>query len=176
VETTHDLDVEGLQRVASGLNEVDTCMYAVIHNVDAVNLIFSIEVRVIALLNILDDWAPGNVVVYEIAEAWGVNDGKAETNAILLNVGADGLYGNRLGANVEAWRLTLLRRVERGIEKSVDEGRFTQARLACTRIVSSSWLHQSIGGDYLPTTMTLKLNPFRTLLRCHWLGRLAKPT
>ena len=28
----------------------------------------------------------------------------------------------------------------------------------------------------LPTTMTLKLNPLRTLLRCHWLGRFAKPT
>lgn len=28
----------------------------------------------------------------------------------------------------------------------------------------------------LPTTMTLKLNPFLTLLRCHWFGRLANPT
>lgn len=28
----------------------------------------------------------------------------------------------------------------------------------------------------LPTTITLKLKPFRTLLRCHWFGRLAKPT
>src|SRR6478609_3817974 len=29
---------------------------------------------------------------------------------------------------------------------------------------------------HIPTTITLKLNPLRTLFRCHWLGRLAKPT
>ena len=28
----------------------------------------------------------------------------------------------------------------------------------------------------IPTTMTLKLKPLRTLLRCHWLGKFAKPT
>ena len=33
-----------------------------------------------------------------------------------------------------------------------------------------------IAQQYLPTTMTLKLKPLRTLLRCHWFGRLAKPT
>lgn len=32
------------------------------------------------------------------------------------------------------------------------------------------------GDMNIPTTMTLKLKPFRTLLRCHWFGRLAKPT
>lgn len=28
----------------------------------------------------------------------------------------------------------------------------------------------------IPTTITLKLKPFLTLLRCHWLGKFAKPT
>ena len=27
-----------------------------------------------------------------------------------------------------------------------------------------------------PTTMILRLKPFLTLLRCHWFGKLAKPT
>jgi len=36
--------------------------------------------------------------------------------------------------------------------------------------------HDEIDDDDTPTTMTLKLKPFLTLLRCHWFGRLAKPT
>ena len=39
-----------------------------------------------------------------------------------------------------------------------------------------SWTRRCVPRRNSPTTITLKLKPFRTLLRCHWLGRLAKPT
>lgn len=58
MESTHDLYVQRLQRVASRLNEVNASVDTVIHNIHAVDLVFGIKVRIETLLNVLDDWPP----------------------------------------------------------------------------------------------------------------------
>jgi hypothetical protein len=58
METAHDLNVEGLEGVASGLNEEDTGVNAVVHNVHAVDLVLGIEVSIKSLLDVVNDRAP----------------------------------------------------------------------------------------------------------------------
>ena len=128
MQALHDLDVQGLQGVAGGLDEEDAGMDAVVNNVHAVDLVLGIEVGVKALLDVVDDGAPRLVVVDEVAEARGINNGQAETHAGLLNVGADGLDGDGLRDDVEAGALALLRGVEGRVEERVDEGRLAEAR------------------------------------------------
>lgn len=131
VQAAHDLNVQWLQRVAGGLDEVDAGMDAVVNNVDAVHLVLGIKVSVESLLNVLDDGTPRNVIVHKVTESRRVDDGQAETHAVLFNVGADGLYGDGLGADVKAWGLLLLWRVQRRVEERVDKGRLSEARFTC---------------------------------------------
>ena len=90
VQPTHDLDVERLERVTSGLNEVDAGMDAVVDNVHAVDLVLGIEIGIEALLNVLDDRAPGLVVVDKVTETRSIDNVQSQTYTILLNVGTDG--------------------------------------------------------------------------------------
>lgn len=69
MELLHHLNVDGLQGVASGLDEVDNGVDAVVDNVHAVDLVLSIQVGVKALLNVLDNGVPGLIVVDEVAKA-----------------------------------------------------------------------------------------------------------
>lgn len=103
----HDLHVQGLQRVARGLDEEDHSVDAVIHNVHAVHLLLLVQVGVEPLLNILNNGLPRLVVVDKVTKTRSVNDGQSQTHAVFLDIGADGLYGNRLG-DVEARGLALL--------------------------------------------------------------------
>ena len=165
VQSAHDLDIQGLQGMAGGLDEVDACVDSVIHDVHPVHLVLRLEVCVKALFNVLDDRAPRIVVVNEIAESWCVHHCQTETHSVLFNVCADRLDGHSLWDDVEAWALALLRRIQGRVEEGIDQSRLAQTRFAskilvcycCTMIVSQD----------LPTTITLKLNPFRTLFRCH---------
>jgi hypothetical protein len=76
VKLLHDLNVQGLQRVASGLDEVHNSVDAVVYNVHAVDLVFCLEVGVKSLLDVLDNGVPRLVVVDEIAKAGCVNHGQ----------------------------------------------------------------------------------------------------
>jgi len=178
VEALHDLDVQRLQRVASGLDEEDTSMNAVVNNVHPVDLVLSIQVSVEALLDVVGNWTPRLIVVDKVTETGRVDDGQSETDTGLLDICADGLNGDSLGEDVEARPLTLLGRVQRGVEQCVDQGRLSEPRLAWCEECCQNWKSRGRRRiqQYVPTTITLKLKPLRTLLRCHWFGRLAKPT
>lgn len=121
VQSTHDLDVERLERVTSGLNEVHTGMDTVVDNVHAVDLVLGIKISIEALLDVLDNGAPGFVVVDEVTETRSVDNIQSETYAILLNVCADGLDGDSGRSEVETGLFLLLGWIERGVEQSVDE-------------------------------------------------------
>ena len=121
MEPAHDLDVKWLQGVASWLKEVDTSVHTIINNVHAVNLVLGIEVRIESLLDVVNNWSPGLVVVDEVSETWGVNDGKAKTDTVLLNICAYRLDRDGFWNNVERWPLALAWWVQRGVEKSVDQ-------------------------------------------------------
>jgi hypothetical protein len=128
VKAAHDLDIKRLERVTSRLNEVDTGVDTVVDNVHAVDLVLGIQVGIEALLNVLNDWAPGVIVVDKVSEARGVNDSQTQTDSVLLDIGADGLDVDGLGCEVERRLLALLRRVEGGVEEGVDQSGLSEAR------------------------------------------------
>ena len=131
VKPAHNLDVKRLEGVTGWLNEVDACVDAVVNNVHAVDLVLCIEISIEALLDVLDNRTPGCIIVDKVTKAWSVNDSKAQTDAILLNVRANRLDGDGLGDDVEAWWLALLWRVQGRVEKGVHESRLAESRLAC---------------------------------------------
>lgn len=138
VESTHDLNIQGLERVAGGLDEVDTSVHTIVNDVHAVHLVLGIEIRIEPLLDVLDNRTPRVVIVDEVAKARSVHHSQAETNAILLNIGRDGLYADGLGGEVKRGLLALLWRVKRGVEQSVDESGFAQARLTWREVSTAS--------------------------------------
>jgi hypothetical protein len=175
VKPLHDLNVQGLERVAGRLDEVDTRVDTVVDDVHAVDLVLGIEIGVEALLDVLDDGPPRIVVVDEVAETRGVDDRQAEADTVLLDVSADGLDVDRARGDLERRALALLRGVEGAVEQGVDESRLSETGFTWS-CQSRRLVPSGARPEYIPTTMTLKLKPLRTLLRCHWFGRLAKPT
>ena len=161
--------------MTSRLNEVHTGVDAVVDDVHAVDLVLSVEVGIEALLDVLDNGAPGLVVIDEVTEAGCVDDVQSQTDAVLLDVCADGLNGDSCGGEVKAGLFLLLGWVKRGVEKSVDKSRLSETRFTWVLMLEGAHAHEVDDND-TPTTITLKLKPFLTLLRCHWFGRLAKPT
>ena len=135
VKAAHNLDVQGLEGVTCWLDEVDTSVDSVVDDIHAVDLVFSIQVCIEALLDILHDRLPRIIVVDEISKTWRIDNCQAETDAVLFNVCTDGLDGNSLGNDVKAWPLAFFWRVQRGVEKGVNEGGFPEARLACITLV-----------------------------------------
>lgn len=130
MKSAHDLDVKWLQRVASWLEEVDTSVDTVVNDVHAVNLVLGIEVGIESLLNVVDNWSPGLVVVDEVSETWGIDNSKTEADAVLLDICAYGLDGDGLWNDIKRWALALAWWVQRGVEESVDQGRLSKSGLA----------------------------------------------
>lgn len=102
MQTAHHLNVQWLQGVAGGLDEVDTGVHTVVNNVHAVDLVLGVEVGIEPLLDVLDNGTPRVVVVDEVSESGGVNDGQTQTDAVLLDVCTDGLDRDGLGDDVQA--------------------------------------------------------------------------
>ena len=114
--------------MTSRLNEVDTGVDTVVDNVHAVDLVLGIQVSIEALLDVLNDWAPGVVVVDKVTKTRSVNDSQAQANSVLLDIGADGLDVDGLERKIERRLLALLRGVKRGVEQGVDQSGLSEAR------------------------------------------------
>jgi hypothetical protein len=132
VKATHHLNIQGLQGVSGGLNEIHTGVHAVVDNVHAVDLVLGLQVGVETLLDVLDDRSPRVIIVDKVTEAGGVHDSQAETNAILFDVRADRLDRHGLGNDFLAGALALLGRIEGGVEECVNQGRFSEAGFTYT--------------------------------------------
>jgi hypothetical protein len=114
--------------VASGLDEEDAGMDAVVDDVHAVNLVLCVEVGIKALLNVLNNGTPRLVVVHKVAEAGRVDNGKAQADTGLFDIGADGLDLDSLGNDVVRRPLLLLGGVQRRVEEGVDQSRLAKSR------------------------------------------------
>jgi hypothetical protein len=128
VKATHNLDVERLERMASGLDKENASVDSVVNDIHTVDLVLGIEVGIVTLLNVVDNGTPGLVVIDKVTKAGGINNGQAETDTSLLNVGADGLDSDGLGNDVKAGSLALLGRVQGGVEEGIDKGGLAQTR------------------------------------------------
>lgn len=74
MQSPHNLDIQGLQRVAGRLDEVHASVDPVVDNIRAVDFILRIQISIKALLDVIDNWAPRLVVIDEITETGGVYD------------------------------------------------------------------------------------------------------
>lgn len=128
MKATHDLNIQRLKRVAGRLDEENASVDSVVHNVHTVDLVLGIQVCVISLLDVLDNGSPRLVVVHEITETRGIDNGEAETDTSLLDVCTDRLNSNGLGNDVQARSLALLGRVQGSVEQSVDQSGLSKAR------------------------------------------------
>jgi len=111
MEATHDFNVQWLQRVTSGLDEVDAGMDSVVDDIGAVDFILRIKICVESLIDIVHYRLPRLVVVDKVTKSGSVDDCQTKTNPVLLNVCADRLDSNSLWLYVHAWRFALFRRI-----------------------------------------------------------------
>jgi hypothetical protein len=77
-ETLHDLNVEGLESVSSGANEVQAGVHTHVDLVCPAGLLLLEHVRLVLVIQEFDDRLPGVTVVDIVSEAGGVNNGQAD--------------------------------------------------------------------------------------------------
>lgn len=94
MQAAHDFNVKRFERMSCRLDEIYTCVYTVIHDVHAVDLVFGVEIGIEARFDVLDDWAPRIIIVDKVTESRGIHHGQTQADAILFNVGTDGLDGD----------------------------------------------------------------------------------
>ena len=129
-------NVDGLQRVASGADEVQAAVDASILDVSlTLGGEFFAEVCAVLVLDVLDDRVPAAVVVHEVAVAGGVDDVEPQTHAILLDDVGDGVDLGGLAAGLVRGQAAL-GIDEVGGEDGVDEGALAESGLACGSGVS----------------------------------------
>ena len=88
MQPAHDLDVQWLERMTSGLDEIDAGMNTVINDVHAIDFILCIEIVVEPRLDVFYYWPPRIVVVDKITKARSIYHCKTEANTVLFDVGA----------------------------------------------------------------------------------------
>ena len=120
--------------MAGGLDEVDARVDTVVNDVCAVDLVLGLQISVESLLDVLNNWAPRVIVVNKIAESGGIDHSEAETDAILLDICADGLDRHGLGDDVVAGTSGFLGGIKGGVEKRVDESRLSESRFTFTQV------------------------------------------
>jgi hypothetical protein len=77
-EPLHNLNVQGLQSVASGSDEVQAGVDTQVDLIGAAWLLFLQHVRLMLIVQELDDGLPRVTVVHVVSEAWGVDNGEAD--------------------------------------------------------------------------------------------------
>ena len=108
MKTTHDLNIEGLQRMARWLNKVNTSVYTIVHDVHPIDLVLGVQVGVKTLFNVFNNRAPRVVVINKVSEARSIHHRQPKTDSIFFNVCTDGLDRDSFWDDVEAGSLALL--------------------------------------------------------------------
>lgn len=126
-----DYNINGLERVARGLDEEETGVDAGVGDVTlSLGSKLLSQVRGVLVLDVLDDGIPTAVVVDKVAVAGGVDDVESQTDTILLNEVRDALDLGGLANGLVRLQTTLGVDEVRG-EDGVNERRLAQASLAC---------------------------------------------
>ena len=84
-QSLHDLDIKGLQGVASGSNKVQTGVDTEVNLVGTARLLLLEHVGLMLVVQELNDGHPRVAVVDIVSEAWGINNSQANWE-IKLNV------------------------------------------------------------------------------------------
>ena len=116
--------------MARRANEVQARVHPEVNLLLALRLLLLAHVRLVLVIDEVDDGGPRVAVVDVVAEAGGVNDGELRLELLLLKLGLDDL---NLGELVELLLVApgvVLGRGELGREEGVDEGRLPETGLA----------------------------------------------
>lgn len=89
METAHDFNVQGLERVAGRLNKVNAGVNPVVDNIHPVDFIFSLQVGIKPLFNVFHNGSPRIVVVDKIAKPGGIHNRQAQANPIFFDISTD---------------------------------------------------------------------------------------
>jgi hypothetical protein len=77
-QALHDFNIEGLQGVSGGADEVQASVHTHVDLVGTAGLLLLEHVRLVLVIQELDDGLPRITVVDIVAEAGGINDGEAD--------------------------------------------------------------------------------------------------
>ena len=130
-ETLHNLDIQRLECVTGGSNEVETCMHPQIDLLGPARLLLLQHVALVLVIEELNDGLPAVPVVHVVAKARRIDDGQSDLEELLLelclgDLDLDGLI-DLLGVAATVVGVVL----DGGAEESVDEGGLAQAGFAC---------------------------------------------
>jgi hypothetical protein len=126
----------------------------------ALGLLLLAHVRLVLVVDEVDDRCPRVPVVDVVAEAGGVDDGELDLELLLLELGLDDVDLGELVELLDVPARVVLRRGELGREERVDERRLAEPGLAC------GWGSVGCGAvgkgyrKHAPTTMRVKCVPF----------------
>ena len=143
----HDFDVKGLQGVAGGADEGQASVYAKVDLLLALGLLLLEHVRLVLVIEELDDGLPRVAVVDVVAEARGVDNSKADWGVLvegdgqsdgalptleelLLELGLGDLNLDSLVHLLVVSSLVVGIVLDGGGEEGVDEGSLSETRLA----------------------------------------------
>jgi hypothetical protein len=158
-ETLHDFDIQWLEGVAGGTNEVQARMHSQVDLLRPAWLLLLQHVALVLVIQELNDWLPAVPIVHVVAKAWGVDDGQSDLKELLFqlclgDLNLDSLV-NLLGVTAAMVCVVL----DGGGEESVDEGGLAQAGLAC--------YHDGEGGAAFGNDLvTLVGKLFEAIVRC----------
>lgn len=130
-QTLHDFNVKRLQGVASWADEVETGVDSEINLLRSPWLLLLEHVALMLIIQELDDWLPAVPVVHVVAETRSINDGQADLEELLFQLGLGDLNLNGLVDLLRVTSAVVGVVLDGGAEEGVDEGGFAQARLAC---------------------------------------------
>jgi hypothetical protein len=74
MQSAHDFDVQWLQSMTRGLDEVHAGVNSVVNDVHTIDFVLSIQVSIEALLNVIHNWPPRLIIVNEITKTRGINN------------------------------------------------------------------------------------------------------
>ena len=129
-ETLHDFDIQWLERVACGTNEVQARMYSQVDLLRPAWLLLLQHIALVLVIQELNDWLPAVPVVHVVAKAWGIDDGQSDLEELLFQLCLGDLDLNRLVNLLGVTAAMVCVVLDGGGEEGVNEGSLAQAGLA----------------------------------------------
>lgn len=126
----HDLNVQGLEGVARGADEVQAGMDTEVDLVRTARLLLLQHVRLMLVIEELDDGLPRVAVVDVVTEAGRVDNGEADLEELLLELSLCDFDFDSLVHLLVVSSLVVGVILDGGGEEGVDEGGLSEARLA----------------------------------------------
>jgi hypothetical protein len=149
--------------MAGRADKVQARVDAKVSLLPTVGLLLLAHVRLVLVIDKVDDRGPRVAVVDIVAKAGGVDDGELDFELLLLELGLDDFDLGQLVELLDVPARVVLCGRELGGEERVDERRLAQAGLACrdgTGIVSYAmclFCSKRVSAlKYAPTTMSVK--------------------